>query len=73
MEFLCADSLPELEQKVTAALSANKLLHGEWKILPNGSFAQAVCPAAWRPMPEPPGADSNLLVPRPGAGRLIQE
>jgi len=66
MEFLTADSLPALEGKVTEALNQNKLLHGDWKVLPNGSFAQAVCPADWRVMPPPPGVESSILQPQPG-------
>lgn len=66
MEFLIARSFPTLETLVTEALDQNKLLHGDWKVLPNGEFAQAVCKAEWRPMPPPPGADSPILQPQPG-------
>lgn len=72
MEFLVAETLPELEQKITAALQENKLLHGDWKIMPNGSFAQAVAPADWRPVPQPKQMEqSNILVPQPGPGRIL--
>lgn len=67
MEFITADSLSALEVKVTEALNQNKLLHGDWKVLPGVSiYVQAVCAAEWRPMPPPPGADSPILQPQPG-------
>lgn len=68
MEFITADTLEELAVKVTEALSANKLLHGDWKHHEgNRKFIQAVCPAAWRPMPPPPTAEqSPILQPQPG-------
>lgn len=66
MEFLTAESLSELATKVTEALTEGKLLHGDWKILTVGGYAQAVCPADWRAMPPPPGADSPILQPQPG-------
>jgi len=72
MEFLTADSLPELEQKITQALNENKLLHGDWKVLPTGKYAQAVAPADWRPVPMPKQPEeSNILVPRPAPGRIL--
>lgn len=71
MEFLVAETLVELEQKVTAALQQNKLLHGDWKVLPTGQFAQAVAPADWRPMPMPKQAESNILVPQQGPGCIL--
>lgn len=67
MEFLVSDTLPGLEKLVTTALQENKLLHGDWKIMPNGSFAQAVAPADWRPVPPPKQLEqSNILVPQQG-------
>ena len=73
MEFLVADSLPALETKVTEALTEGKMLHGDWKVMPNGSFAQAVCPAGWRPVPVPEmPQESGILVPRPAPpGRIL--
>lgn len=66
MEFLKANSLTALGTLVTEALDRNMLLHGDWKVMPDGNFVQAVCPAAWRPMPPPPGSESPILQPQPG-------
>ena len=64
IEFLTADSLPALEKLVTAALGENKLIHGDWKVLPTGQYAQAMCPADWRVMPPPP-TEPTILTPQP--------
>ncbi|MGV0949311.1 MAG: hypothetical protein ACOYB3_01470 [Azonexus sp.] len=72
MVFLVAETLVELEQKITQALNEDKLLHGDWKMLPNGKYAQAVAPADWRPVPIPKQAgESSIVVPRPAPGRIL--
>lgn len=71
MEFLTSDTLQGLEVKITAALGENKLLHGDWKITPKGEFCQAVATADWRPVPMPKQAESNILVPQQGPGRIL--
>lgn len=65
MEFIKANSLIALGTLVTEALDRNMLLHGDWKATPDGNFVQAVCPAAWRPMP-PSASESPILQPQPG-------
>lgn len=72
LEFITANSLTELEAKVSKALESNKLLHGDWKITPDGLVVQAVCTADWRIMPPPKLPDQpNILVPQQGPGRIL--
>lgn len=71
IEFLRSDSFADLAAQITKALDENKLLHGDWKVL-DGRYVQAVCPADWRPVPQPKNLpdESGILVPRP-AGRIL--
>jgi len=65
--FLVSSSLVDLEKQITDGLTDGKLLHGDWKVMPNGSFAQAMCPADWRPVPPPKqqSQESGIVVPKP--------
>lgn len=66
-EFIAALTLNELETKMTEALQAGKMLHGDWKYM-DGMYIQAMCIAAWRPMEDP----SDYITGSGGTLKLIK-
>lgn len=69
-EIVMADSLSELETKVSERLEAGCMLHGDWviynEINKSSKFIQAVVQMGFRQLQIPEQLASNLLVPAGG-------